>query len=138
MIELELTESTLMDDSEENLGRFLALLELGCQFALDDFGTGYSSLSRLKRYPIGRLKIDRSFVQALPGNAEDSAVAKATLSLARDLGLEVVAEGVETLAQRDALLQLGCPVMQGYWFAKPMAADDFTRFRQRLSASIVS
>ncbi|MTD32496.1 putative bifunctional diguanylate cyclase/phosphodiesterase [Paludibacterium denitrificans] len=127
-IEFELTESALMDDSDDNLQRFHALIALGSSFALDDFGTGYSSLSRLKRYPISRLKIDRSFVMNLPGNAEDAAVATATLSLARDLGMDVVAEGVETPEQRDYLVSRGCYVMQGYLFARPLTAADMKAF----------
>jgi len=127
-IELELTESALMDDDDQNLSHFHALLALGCSFALDDFGTGYSSLSRLKRYPISRLKIDQSFVQTLPGDAEDSAIIKATLSLARNLWLQVVAEGVETQEQHDALLAMECHVMQGYWFARPMPPQAFIQF----------
>ena len=130
-IELELTESTLMDDSAENLDRFHALMAHGCRFALDDFGTGYSSLSRLTRYPISRLKVDQSFVQILPGTLEDAAIVKATLSLARDLWLEVVAEGVETEQQRDSLLALGCHIMQGYWFGRPMPAHEFATFARR-------
>ncbi|RTL35952.1 MAG: EAL domain-containing protein, partial [Rhodocyclaceae bacterium] len=92
-----------------------------------DFGTGYSSLSYLKRLPLTRLKIDRSFVQDLPGDPEDAAIATATLSIARDLGLDVVAEGVETEAQRDFLLERQCRVMQGYLLARPQSAADITR-----------
>ena len=124
--ELELTESALMQPSAEIEAQFTRLRRLGIGLALDDFGTGYSSLVYLKRLPITRLKIDRSFVQDLPGDAEDAAIATATLSIARDLGLEVVAEGVETEAQRDFLLQRQCPIMQGYLFARPLRAADIT------------
>lgn len=124
-IELEITESALMQPTDELTGRLARLRELGLTLALDDFGTGYSSLAYLKRLPIGRLKIDRSFVKDLPGDPEDAAVASATLSLARDLGLEVVAEGVETLAQRDYLVARGCHVLQGFLFARPLDADAF-------------
>jgi len=124
--ELELTESALMQPSVEIEAQFTRLRRLGIGLALDDFGTGYSSLVYLKRLPITRLKIDRSFVQDLPGDAEDAAIATATLSIARDLGLEVVAEGVETEAQRDFLLQRQCPIMQGYLFARPLRAADIT------------
>lgn len=124
-IELEITESALMQPTDELTVRLTRLRELGLTLALDDFGTGYSSLAYLKRLPIARLKIDRSFVKDLPGDPEDAAVASATLSLARDLGLEVVAEGVETAAQRDYLVARGCHVLQGFLFAKPLDADTF-------------
>ncbi len=123
-LELELTESALMQPTPEVLSRMQRLRELGIRLALDDFGTGYSSLSYLKRLPINRLKIDRSFVRDLPTDAEDVAIASATLSLARNLGMEVVAEGVENEAQREFLKNKGCPVMQGYLFSKPLPADE--------------
>ena len=124
-IELEITESALMEPSAELNGRLQDLVDLGLTLALDDFGTGYSSLSYLKRLPIARLKIDRSFVDDLPGNAEDAAVTAAALSLARDLGMEVVAEGVETAAQREFLAARGCHAMQGYLFSRPLTVDAF-------------
>jgi diguanylate cyclase (GGDEF)-like protein len=126
-IELEITESALMQPSCETEQQFATLSKLGVGLALDDFGTGYSSLSYLKRLPLTRLKIDRSFVEDLPGDPEDAAIATATLSIARDLGLDVVAEGVETEAQRDFLLERQCRVMQGYLLARPQAAGDITR-----------
>ena len=121
-IELEITESALMQAGEEMVSRLHGLRRMGFTLALDDFGTGYSSLAYLKRFPIHRLKIDRSFVKDLPDDAEDCAISTATLSLARDLGMEVVAEGVETDAQRDFLLAGGCHVLQGYLFGKPQPA----------------
>ncbi|MCE1241070.1 MAG: EAL domain-containing protein [Azonexaceae bacterium] len=131
-LELELTESALMQPTPEVLARMNELRKLGIQLALDDFGTGYSSLSYLKRLPIHRLKLDRSFVRDLPDDAEDVAIASATLSLARDLGMEVVAEGVENDAQHRFLLERGCAVMQGYLFGKPMPAEAFVAWRQDL------
>ena len=122
-LELELTESALMQPTPEVLARMNALCELGIRLALDDFGTGYSSLSYLKRLPICRLKLDRSFVKDVPDDLEDVAIAMATLSLARDLGMDVVAEGVENETQRQFLAERGCPVMQGYLFSRPLAAD---------------
>jgi diguanylate cyclase (GGDEF)-like protein len=124
-IELEITESLLMQslpDLSERLGELTAL---GLQLALDDFGTGYSSLGYLKRLPISRLKIDRSFVAGVPGSAEGEAIIRATLSMAHDLGLDVVAEGVETEDQRDFLLSHGCGRLQGFLIARPMDADAF-------------
>ncbi|HAF55144.1 MAG TPA: diguanylate cyclase, partial [Thauera sp.] len=125
-IELEITESALMEPSAELSERLQDLVDLGLTLALDDFGTGYSSLSYLKRLPIARLKIDRSFVDDLPGNAEDAAVTAAALSLARDLDMQVVAEGVETTAQRQFLAERGCHAMQGYLFSRPLTVDAFT------------
>ncbi|THF63370.1 EAL domain-containing protein [Pseudothauera rhizosphaerae] len=127
-IELEITESALMQPSTELHERLVALGRMGLTLALDDFGTGYSSLAYLKRLPISRLKIDRSFVKDLPGDQEDAAVASATLSLGRDLGLEVVAEGVEQPEQFAWLQARGCAKMQGYLFARPMPADEFARW----------
>ena len=115
-----------MDPTPELLQRLDRLRALGIRLALDDFGTGYSSLSYLKRLPIQSLKIDRSFVSELPGDAEDAAIASATLSMASDLGVEVVAEGVETAAQRDFLHQRGCRLMQGYLFSQPLPSDALT------------
>jgi EAL domain-containing protein (putative c-di-GMP-specific phosphodiesterase class I) len=116
-----------MDPTDALLARLDQLRELGIRLALDDFGTGYSSLSYLKRLPIQTLKLDRSFVSDLPGDAEDAAIACATLSMAADLGVEVVAEGVETEAQRDYLRARGCRLMQGYFFSRPLtAANIFT------------
>jgi diguanylate cyclase (GGDEF)-like protein len=127
-IELEITESALMEPSTELTDRLQDLVDLGLTLALDDFGTGYSSLSYLKRMPIARLKIDRSFVDDLPGNAEDAAVTSAALSLARDLGMQVVAEGVETHVQRDYLAERGCHAMQGYLFSRPLTVDAFANW----------
>ena len=128
MIELELTESALMLPTPDLLDRMHRLREWGLPLALDDFGTGYSSLSYLKRLPIHRLKLDRSFVTDLPENQEDAAIASATLSLARNLGMEVVAEGVETEAQQAFLRQRGCAVLQGYLFSRPLPAGDLTQW----------
>ncbi len=122
-IELEITESALMDPTAELLQRLDDLRELGIRLALDDFGTGYSSLSYLKRLPIQALKLDRSFVSDLPGDPEDAAISSATLSMASDLGVEVVAEGVETDAQRRFLQLRGCRLMQGYLFSQPVPAE---------------
>lgn len=135
-IELEITESALMDASAELVASFDQLVGLGLTLALDDFGTGYSSLSYLKRLPLRRLKIDRSFVDGLPDHPEDVAITSATLSLARDLGLEVVAEGVETLEQRSYLSSRGCRAMQGYLFSKPLGVREFGEWFERQVAAL--
>lgn len=124
-LELEITESTLMQPTEELLERLQKLRALGLTLALDDFGTGYSSLAYLKRLPISRLKLDRSFVKDLPGDAEDAAISSATLSMAKNLALDVVAEGVETEAQREFLVARECRVLQGYLYGRPEPAERF-------------
>ena len=98
--------------------------DLGISLAIDDFGTGYSSLSQLKRLPINKLKIDRSFVRDLPHDDEDVVISKTVIALCRNMGLSVVAEGVETEEQKDFLLQNGCHYIQGHYYAKPMLAAD--------------
>lgn len=122
-LELELTESILIGDVEEALQRLHALRDLGLSLAIDDFGTGYSSLVYLKRFPIGRLKIDRSFVAGVPDDPENAAIVAAVIDMARALRLEVTAEGVETLAQRRFLAERGCTVMQGFLCAPAMPAE---------------
>jgi diguanylate cyclase (GGDEF)-like protein/PAS domain S-box-containing protein len=116
---LELTESIAMRDAESAIGTLRALKELGVRLAIDDFGTGYSSLAYLKRFPIDRLKIDRSFVDGLGHDPQDEAIVASILAVAGGLGLEVVGEGIETATQRVRLAELGCPLGQGYFFARP-------------------
>ncbi|MDQ7990605.1 MAG: EAL domain-containing protein [Candidatus Dactylopiibacterium sp.] len=135
-IELEITEGALLASTELLIERLDALRALGLRLALDDFGTGYSCLAYLKRLPIERLKIDRSFVQDLPDNAEDAAIASATLSMARDLGMAVTAEGVEHAAQRDFLVARGCGCIQGYLVARPMEVGTFTEWLQQQNAEL--
>jgi diguanylate cyclase (GGDEF)-like protein/PAS domain S-box-containing protein len=125
LLELELTESILIQDIEDTLARLHALAGLGVMLAIDDFGTGYSSLGYLKRLPIGRLKIDRSFVTDLPDDASDASIVNAVINLGRALGIQVIAEGVETEAQRRFLLRAGCHEFQGYLFAPALPAPDF-------------
>jgi len=125
LLELELTESILIRDVEDTLARLHALAGLGVLLAIDDFGTGYSSLGYLKRLPIGRLKIDRSFVMDLPGDTSDASIVNAIIHLGLALGIQVIAEGVETEAQRQFLRQAGCHEFQGYLFAPALDVKSF-------------
>ncbi|WP_417705067.1 EAL domain-containing protein [Pseudomonas sp.] len=122
-LELELTESQLVQDIEALINKMAQLRAHGVRFSLDDFGTGYSSLSYLKRLPLDQLKIDRSFVRDLLDNASDTAIVRTILALGQALELRVIAEGVESQAQRDALLRLGCRYFQGYLYGVPQAAE---------------
>ncbi|WP_151705191.1 putative bifunctional diguanylate cyclase/phosphodiesterase [Nitrincola alkalilacustris] len=130
-LELELTESCLLKEFERSARSLRKLRLLGVSLAMDDFGTGYSSLSYLKLLRLHRLKIDRSFVTGLPADQGDMAIVSTIVAMARSLGLEVVAEGVETEQQRNSLLQLGCDEYQGFLFSKPLSACEFgQRFLQ--------
>jgi diguanylate cyclase (GGDEF)-like protein/PAS domain S-box-containing protein len=126
-LKLELTESLLMEDVEDIIARMTALKEYGIGFSLDDFGTGYSSLSCLKRLPLEHIKIDRSFVRDLPQDASDAAIASTILALAHHMGMQVIAEGVETEAQRSFLAARGCQAFQGYLFGRPQPIALFER-----------
>ena len=121
-LEIELTESVLMHQTGPVLDTLNALKALGVGVSVDDFGTGYSSLSYLKRYPIDKLKIDRSFVIETPGNADDVAIVTAIIQMGHSLQLKTVAEGVETPAQMELLRNLGCDLVQGYLVSVPMDA----------------
>ena len=122
---LEITESVLMEDTDAALESLLGLKALGVRLAIDDFGVGYSSLSYLKRFPIDTLKVDRAFVSGLGVDDDDTAIVAGVLAMARGLRLDVVAEGVETAEQLQALRLLGCPFAQGFHFAQPLSAADF-------------
>ena len=124
-LELELTETFLMQDSTSTSVVLQALKEMGVQLALDDFGTGYSSLSYLKRFPIDTLKIDQSFVRDLTTDADDASIVSAVISMGKSLHMRVVAEGVETPEQLAFLREQSCPEGQGYYFSRPMAAKEF-------------
>jgi len=128
-LELELTESMLMVDVEQAASRLQAFRALGISVAVDDFGTGYSSLAYLKRLPVTTIKIDKSFIKDLTsGHVQDAAIATSIIHMGHSLGLKVVAEGVETEAQRQFLLNRGCNEIQGFWLAKPMPAEQARAF----------
>jgi diguanylate cyclase (GGDEF)-like protein len=124
-LEIELTESLLMEDNETTRAMLESFRRLGVRLAIDDFGTGHSSLSYIKRFSIDTLKIDRSFVQSLPDNEEDAAICAAVIALGRSMRMNVVAEGVETAEQAQVLRDLGCDEMQGYWLGRPMPGAEF-------------
>lgn len=125
-LELEITESVLMEDNEESRQALAAVSAMGVHLSIDDFGTGYSSLIYLKRLPVNTVKIDRGFIQGLPHGHHDISIARAIITLARNLGMNVTAEGVETRAQLDFLGECDCQGLQGFYFAPPMEAKAFS------------
>jgi EAL domain-containing protein (putative c-di-GMP-specific phosphodiesterase class I) len=126
-LEFELTETAFMQDPQPTIAVLRALKDMGIQLTLDDFGTGYSSLCYLKRFPIDALKIDKSFVRGLCTDAGDAKLVSAVINLGRSFNLQVIAEGVETRAQFIALQRQNCAEGQGYYFQKPIAADEFAK-----------
>ena len=127
-VELEVTESQIMNNPDKSIARLKELSDLGISIAIDDFGTGYSSLSYLKKLPINKLKIDKSFVDNMVTDAEDGAICKTIISLCKNLNLKVIAEGVEDEAQKEFLVENGCKFIQGYFYAKPMPASEMRKF----------
>ena len=127
-LELEITESLLIDDRERTLVTLTRLRQLGVEIAMDDFGTGYSSLSYLQSFRFGKIKIDRSFVSDIEDGEHDASIARAAIAMGRSLGMKVVAEGVETDLQATLLARLQCDELQGYLIARPMSADDMDSF----------
>ena len=130
-LELEITESTIMKNPDLAVIVLRELMSLGVKISVDDFGTGYSSLSYLRKLPLTTLKIDRSFIRELPFNIDDVAIVKAIIALAHSLRLKVVAEGVETVEQRDFLQEFACDEMQGFFWNKPLSSDDITTILAR-------
>ncbi|MGZ0713779.1 phosphodiesterase DibA [Pseudomonas palleroniana] len=128
-LELEVTESAVMDDPEVALEQLHRLRELGLRLAIDDFGTGYSSLLRLKRLPVQKLKIDQGFVAGLPWDEDDAAIVRVVIALAKSMGMQVHAEGIEQVEQARFLLEQECDMGQGYWFGRPMQAAEIDWFR---------
>lgn len=127
-LELELTESIAMENAVEAIETLHRLSKMGLSLAIDDFGTGYSSLAYLKRFPIHKLKVDKSFIRDIDSSAHDAAIAKSIIDLAHNMSLEVIAEGVERLAQAKWLQQRGCDQVQGFYYAKPLSAEQLTEF----------
>ncbi len=122
-LELEVTESTVMEDAESLIATLEELQQIGVLLAIDDFGTGYSSLSYLKRFPIDKIKIDRSFIRDIPDDKDDYSIVRAIISLSQNLNLKVIAEGVETIEQLTALRESCCDQYQGFYFSKPVATE---------------
>lgn len=135
---LEITEGVLLADVNQALSWLQAVRELGCRIYLDDFGTGYSSLSYLKRFPVTTVKVDKSFVRDMSKDSSDLALVEAIVAMARSLGLNVVAEGVETMAQLELLRQMNCRSIQGYYFSKPVPIEQFAKVATRVEALLAS
>ncbi|MHB0968950.1 MAG: two-component system response regulator [Thermoanaerobaculia bacterium] len=131
MLRLEITESAIMEDAGHAAGVLAELKSLGVGLSIDDFGTGYSSLAYLRRFPIDQLKIDGSFVQDITDHPDSAAIVLGIIGLARSLRLETVAEGVETVGQREFLVDAGCDLMQGYLFSRPLPPDELREFLER-------
>ena len=128
LLELEITESMVMEDPERVINLLDKIRSRGIHLSLDDFGTGHSSLAYLKRFPINCVKIDRAFIKDMPENTDDVAIARTIVAMAKSLGLTTVAEGVETVEQLELLKTMGCDQIQGYFFSRPLPADDFMAF----------
>jgi EAL domain-containing protein (putative c-di-GMP-specific phosphodiesterase class I) len=126
----------LMDQVEVTNQQLSDLRDLGAQVSIDDFGTGYSAMNYLKRFPVDELKIDRSFISGIPGNKADMAIVRAIIVLAHSLGMRVVAEGVETDAQRDVLGALACNTFQGYLCSRPLPAQAFVAKALSINAAL--
>jgi EAL domain-containing protein (putative c-di-GMP-specific phosphodiesterase class I) len=126
-LELEITESVVMENAEDMISVFHELKKMNVHLAIDDFGTGYSSLAYLKRFPVDTIKVDRSFIQDIPGDSEDVAIVTGVIAMAKGLGLKVVAEGVENVSQQEFLKEKGCDYIQGYYLSEPLPPDEFER-----------
>jgi EAL domain-containing protein (putative c-di-GMP-specific phosphodiesterase class I) len=132
-LELEITETVMLQDTDATLATLGRLRDLGVRIAMDDFGTGYSSLSYLRSFPFDRIKIDQSFVRDLDSKRDCGAIIRAVTSLSRELDMATTAEGVETRAQLDALIHAGCTEFQGYLFSPAVAADAVAGVRRSIA-----
>jgi EAL domain-containing protein (putative c-di-GMP-specific phosphodiesterase class I) len=130
LLELEITESTIMQDDDITTGTLNELHQMGVRLALDDFGTGYSSMSYLRRFAINRVKVDRSFIKEIPTNPDDGAITAAIIAMARSLRIPVVAEGVESAEQLEFLRECGCDEIQGFLLGGPITPEEFSRFME--------
>ncbi len=135
---LEITEGSVMDDLDQGLRKLHKISQLGVEIVIDDFGTGYSSLNYLRRLPIQGIKLDKSFIDEVLTSSHTQGIIRAVLHMAEDMGIEVVAEGVESFSQADYLASIACPVVQGYYFGKPLQADSFKRFAEKNYGSTVA
>jgi EAL domain-containing protein (putative c-di-GMP-specific phosphodiesterase class I) len=127
-LELEITEGVLMENVEATVKMLNKLKSTGVRLSIDDFGTGYSSLNYLKRFPVDKIKIDRSFVSDITTDGDDAAIVKTIITLAHNLNHKVVAEGVETEEELEFLCAHGCDEVQGYYFSRPLPPDEFEKF----------
>lgn len=135
-LKLELTESMLAIDIDGIIRKMNVLISKGVGFSLDDFGTGFSSLSFLKHLPLAQLKIDQSFVRSIHTDQSDASIAKTIVALAKNLRMDIIAEGVETAGQRDFLAGIGCHAYQGYFFSRPLSLEDFEKYAMRVVQQI--
>ena len=135
LLELEITESMMMEHPERAAETLLEIKEMGVHVSIDDFGTGYSSLARLKKFPIESVKIDRSFIRDIAIDSDDAAIVSAVIAMAHSLRLNVIAEGVESQDQVRFLRERSCDEIQGFYFSRPVAASEIRAFALRHSAS---
>jgi diguanylate cyclase (GGDEF)-like protein len=135
-LEFELTETAIMSNYQQTYEGMMALSKLGISFSLDDFGTGFSSFAHIQRLPISALKVDRSFIRNVVNDDDDAIIVKAIINLARSLGLQIIAEGVETLEQVQFLWQNNCDQVQGYYFSPAVPKDEFSRMLERRSTAV--
>jgi EAL domain-containing protein (putative c-di-GMP-specific phosphodiesterase class I) len=131
-LKLELTESLVMEDVQDTIVKMQAIQRLGVSFSMDDFGTGYSSLSYLARLPLDQLKIDAAFVRNLSKKGNDATIARTIITMGREMAMNVIAEGVETVEQREFLEIHGCQAYQGYLFSRPLPLEEFEEFVRRV------
>jgi len=136
-LELEITETTVMDDVEHAISTLKDIQSMGVEIALDDFGTGYTSIGHLKQFPISTLKIDQSFIKNLPESNDDTAIVSAVVAMAHNLGLKVVAEGVETEAHLHYLADIRCDMIQGYYFSRPLPETEAVSLLKSAAINIV-